>query len=48
MQKMRFVDQVRKTAKSTSTLMLTDTLTVDEESDKEDDKMDDSMVSDSI
>ena len=34
MQKMRFVDQVRKTAKSTSTLKLTDTSTVDEESDK--------------
>ena len=47
MQKMRFVDRVRKTAKSTSTLKLTDTSTVDEESDKEDDKMDDSMVSDS-
>ena len=47
MQKMMFVDQVRKTAKSTSTLKLTDTSTVDEESDKEDDKMDDSMVSDS-
>ena len=45
MQKMRFVDQVTKTAKSTSTLKLTDTSTVDEESDKEDDKMDDSMVS---
>ena len=44
---MRFVDQVRKTAKSTSTLKLTDSLTVDEESDKEDDKMDDSMVPDS-
>ena len=39
---MRFVDQVRKTAKSTSTLKLSDTSTFDEESDKEDDKMDDS------
>ena len=38
MQKMMFVDQVRKTAKSTSTLKLTDTSTVDEESDKEDDQ----------
>ena len=47
MQKIRFVDQVRKTAKSTSTLKLTDTSTVDEESDKEDVKIDDSMVSDS-
>ena len=47
MQKMRFVDQVRKTAKSTPTLKLTGTSTVDEKSDKEDDKMDDSMVSDS-
>ena len=47
MQKMRFVDKVKKTAKSTSTLKLTGTSTVDEESDKEDDKMDDSMVSDS-
>ena len=47
MQKMRFVDQVRKTATSTPTLKLTGTSTVDEESDKEDDKMDDSMVSDS-
>ena len=47
MQKMRFADQARKTAKSTPTLKLTDTSTVHEESVKEDDKMADSMVTDS-
>ena len=41
MQRMKFVDQVKKTAKNTSTLKLTDE--VDEESGQE---LSDSMVSD--
>ena len=47
MVKMRFVEQIKKTAKSTSTLKLSDSIDVDKDSDKESDRQDDPLILDS-
>ena len=44
---MRFVEQIKKTAKSTSTLKLSDSIDVDKDSDKESDRQDDPLILDS-